>query len=230
MARFRETETRVFGKSDVDLAPGIALRDAVGTDPNIASATGFVAQGPETAPQGAPQIAATQAPAQSAPTVPTPAHITVSAPAQDSPDSKTYEDEQGNIYARSFRPNSGGLDSMSSVIGDVVPGDVLALDPSGTGVRRANLAEDATVVGIATGVPTPDRAGGTSVSFAVAGIVTCNVDATAGAIRPGDLLVSSPNAGYAVRADAPSPGTIVGKALQALEGGTGTIRMLVVLR
>ena len=155
MARFRETEARVFGRSDVDLAPGIALRDAVGTDPNIASATGFLAQGPETASHGAPQIAATQASAQSAPTVPTSSHITVSAPAQDRPDSKTYEDEQGNIYARSFRPNSGGLDSVSSVIGDVTPGDVLALDPSGTGVRRADLAEDVTVVGIATGVPTP---------------------------------------------------------------------------
>ena len=48
--------------------------------------------------------------------------------------------------------------------------------------------------------------------------MTCNVDATLGAIRPGDLLVSSPNAGYAVRSDAPAPGTIVGKALEALAG------------
>ena len=64
----------------------------------------------------------------------------------------------------------------------------------------------------------------------MAGVVSCNEDATAGAVKAGDLLVSSPNPGYAVRADSPAAGTILGKALEALPAGTGTIRVLVVLR
>ena len=55
------------------------------------------------------------------------------------------------------------------------------------------------------------------------------VDASYGAIHPGDLLVSSPNPGYAMRADNPAPGTIIGKALGSLESGTGTIPVLVTL-
>ena len=55
------------------------------------------------------------------------------------------------------------------------------------------------------------------------------VDATLGAIEPGDLLVASAHAGYAMPMDAPQPGTMVGKALAALDAGTGTIPVLVVL-
>jgi hypothetical protein len=116
------------------------------------------------------------------------------------------------------------------VIGTVEPGDVLAFDPAGFGVRRADAAGDVAVVGIATGSPSVDATGKTSVPFAVAGIVTCNVDANGGPVRVGDLLVSSPNPGFAVRSDAPMTGTVLGKALEALPSGTGTIRVLVVLR
>jgi len=55
------------------------------------------------------------------------------------------------------------------------------------------------------------------------------VDASYGAIQPGDLLTASPNPGYAMRAADPKPGTIVGKALEALDAGTGTIKVLVTL-
>jgi hypothetical protein len=55
-------------------------------------------------------------------------------------------------------------------------------------------------------------------------------DASYGAIAPGDRLVASPNPGYAMRADAPLPGTIVGKALGALPSGTGTIPVIVTLQ
>ena len=49
--------------------------------------------------------------------------------------------------------------------------------------------------------------------------------------RPGDLLVSSPTAGHAMRAPDPaSPGAVIGKALESLEAGTGKIRMIVMLR
>jgi hypothetical protein len=55
------------------------------------------------------------------------------------------------------------------------------------------------------------------------------VDASYGAIQPGDLLIASPNPGYAMRAADPKPGTIIGKALEALDAGTGTIKVMVTL-
>jgi hypothetical protein len=55
-------------------------------------------------------------------------------------------------------------------------------------------------------------------------------DASYGAILPGDLLVSSPTPGHVMRAVAPLPGTIVGKAAERLGGGVGLIQVLVMLR
>lgn len=56
------------------------------------------------------------------------------------------------------------------------------------------------------------------------------VDASYGTIAPGDLLVASPNPGYAMKATSPKPGTIIGKALAALTSGTGTIPVLITLQ
>ena len=56
------------------------------------------------------------------------------------------------------------------------------------------------------------------------------VDASYGAIAPGDRLVASPNPGYAMRADAPQPGAIIGKALGALRSGAGVIPVIVTLQ
>jgi hypothetical protein len=59
---------------------------------------------------------------------------------------------------------------------------------------------------------------------------TLRADATYGAIQPGDLLVSSPTPGHAMRAGDPQVGTVVGKALGALDAGTGSIPVLVTLQ
>ena len=56
------------------------------------------------------------------------------------------------------------------------------------------------------------------------------VDASYGAVAPGNLLVASPNPGYAMRATSPAPGTIIGKALGALESGTGVIPVIVTMQ
>jgi hypothetical protein len=61
-------------------------------------------------------------------------------------------------------------------------------------------------------------------------VVQCKVDATYGSIRQGDALTSSPTPGHAMFAAAPRSGAILGKALEPLESGTGTIRVLVLLR
>ncbi len=68
------------------------------------------------------------------------------------------------------------------------------------------------------------------VPVAVVGIVPCKVSAENGPIQPGDLLVTSGTPGHAMRADAPSVGTVVGKALDSLANGTGKIRILVTLQ
>jgi len=61
-------------------------------------------------------------------------------------------------------------------------------------------------------------------------VILCKVDAGYGSIRPGDLLTSSPTAGHAMRALETIPGTILGKALEPLDIGTGQIRVLLMLR
>jgi hypothetical protein len=68
------------------------------------------------------------------------------------------------------------------------------------------------------------------VPLALPGIAECRVDAGYGSVRPGDLLVTSPTPGHAMRAHEAAAGTILGKAAESLETGTGTIRILVMPR
>ena len=60
----------------------------------------------------------------------------------------------------------------------------------------------------------------------------CKVSAENGAIRTGDLLVTSNTPGHAMKGTDPARmlGAIVGKALEPLEGGTGVILVLVTLQ
>ena len=52
-----------------------------------------------------------------------------------------------------------------------------------------------------------------------------------GALRAGDLLVTSATPGHAMKAGPNAPtGTVIGKALEPLESGTGMVKMLVMLR
>jgi hypothetical protein len=169
-------------------------------------------------------------------------------------------DADHDIYARSFRPSSQDLASLVNVSEPVEPGDVLVIDRDNPGMmRKAFEAHDTGVIGIVavdagvvlgmqppvTGIsnmhhseiedPTSDD-GETVTSpslrtaVALAGVVSCRVDANYGAVWPGDLLVSSPTPGHAMRADAPLPGTMLGKALEPLQEGVGAIKVLVMLR
>jgi hypothetical protein len=58
------------------------------------------------------------------------------------------------------------------------------------------------------------------------------VDASFGAIQPGDLLVASTHAGYAMKATdkTQTSGAVIGKALGGLETGTGTVPVMVTLK
>jgi hypothetical protein len=67
--------------------------------------------------------------------------------------------------------------------------------------------------------------------LALVGQVPVRVSAENGPIVPGDLLVASSTPGHAMRGgEDPPAGTVVGKALEGLESGTGVIQMLVMLQ
>jgi hypothetical protein len=167
-------------------------------------------------------------------------------------------DAEGNVYAKSFRPSASDLASLAAVAEPVEAGDVLVIDPRQAGVMSlARQTASSAVFGIVAadpGVvlgtqPPPDAGtydeGGeeTPVSEAVvavpepiqvpvalSGVALCKVDAGYGSILPGDLLTTSPSPGHAMRTDEPLPGTILGKALEPLDTGTGLIKVLVMLR
>ena len=63
------------------------------------------------------------------------------------------------------------------------------------------------------------------VQVALAGRVPVRVDASFGAVRPGDPLAASPVPGVAMKARGPGP--MVGTALEGLERGEGTVTMFV---
>jgi hypothetical protein len=167
------------------------------------------------------------------------------APSRAELDTVIPADDEGNVCAPSVPPSSREVASLVDVSEAVEPGDVLVIDREAPGMMRRGLAgHDAGVIGVVSenvgvvlGSQSPmltDEEAGTKTAHraevAMAGVVSCKVDAAYGAIWPGDLLVTSPTSGHAMRTDSPLPGTIVGKALEALEEGTGLIRVLVMLR
>ncbi len=113
----------------------------------------------------------------------------------------------------------------------VETGDLLSNQPARPGrLVRANQPNEAAVMGVVAGAANQrwtERA-----PLALAGtIVLCKVDASYGPIAANDLLVASPTPGFAMHAPAGIlPGTIVAKALESRESGTGTIRVLVMSR
>jgi hypothetical protein len=119
--------------------------------------------------------------------------------------------------------------------GAAEPGDILALDAERAGLlHRAEQMADAAVIGVAMafkGAPEGDEGATTSQALvALTGLVVCKVDAGYGAIRAGDLLTTSPTPGHAMRALDTFPGTVLGRALESLDAGTGSIQVLLMPR
>jgi len=110
--------------------------------------------------------------------------------------------------------------------GVIEAGDVVVLDPLVAGaVKRCDSAGDRGLVGVAAA---PDLEG--TVNVAVATILDVLVDAELGAVAPGDLLTTSATPGAAMRSPVAEAGTILGKALEPLDSGVGTIRVLLMPR
>jgi len=157
-------------------------------------------------------------------------------------------DVTGNIRAT-------GTTSAASVIGAVyqdvaewVPaseamaaGSVVVIDTAAVnGVAPSRVPYDTMVAGVISAQPGVllGTEGASKVKVATTGRVPVRVDAGRGAVRTGDLLVTSDKPGVAMRSEPVEfggvkmhrPGTIIGKALEPLPSGEGEILVLLSLQ
>ena len=143
---------------------------------------------------------------------------------------------------------NSGADFAESVAVDAPahefePGDVVAIDPASP--RRFSLCRTPNSALVAGIVSTRPAVVGTvhdmaaegrealagEVRVGIVGIVPTKVCDEGGAIRIGDLLVTSSRPRMAMRApDRPAPGTIIGKALGELGEGAGKVEVLMTAR
>jgi len=147
---------------------------------------------------------------------------------------------------------SGGADfaELLPAASGLEPGDVVVIGPDGK-LARSSKANQTNVAGVYSTAPAflggmtagmekmegRDAAARDHAPVAVVGIVPVKVSAENGAIRPGDLLTASNTPGHAMKASPVNvggvefyrPGTIIGKALEPLDEGTGVIRVLITL-
>jgi hypothetical protein len=144
-------------------------------------------------------------------------------------------ESNGNVEAHgSFIPNGVDYADQLPAQGDLEPGDVVAMGEDGL-LHRATSANESDVAGVYSTKPgvvgRQEEEQRATIPVALAGVIPVKVTSENGAIRVGDLLVSSSKPGEAMRAPAnPVPGTVFGKAMQSMDGSTGKIEMLVWLR
>jgi hypothetical protein len=121
--------------------------------------------------------------------------------------------------------------TLLPVSGSASAGDVLVLDATAPGwLRASDRATDAGVAGCVLEDPEGFQVPAGVRAIATTGAALCRVDASHGAIALGDLLTTSSTPGHAMRAGEPAAGAILGKAMEPLASGTGTIRVLVTLQ
>lgn len=124
---------------------------------------------------------------------------------------------------------------------DMEPGTVVVLNGERVNeVMPSHRAYDTSVAGVVSAKPGIILGVGsdTKEQIATTGRVKVRVDATRAPVRIGDLLVTSDAPGTAMRSEPMElngrrfhqPGTIIGKALEPLEGGTGEILVLLSLQ
>jgi len=99
-------------------------------------------------------------------------------------------------------------------------------------LTRSTGAYDPTFAGVISTKPALNIGGNRgehAKPLALAGLVKCKVTTVNGPIKRGDLLVTSSKPGHAMRADPDEvkPGTLIGKALEPLAEGDGTILVLI---
>ena len=123
----------------------------------------------------------------------------------------------------------------------LAPGTVVILDPERSNhVLASKGSYDTAVAGVVSEKPglSLGEAGEGKALVATTGRVKVRVDATRAPIRIGDLIVTSDLEGVAMKSEPVvvggrrihAPGTIIGKALEPLAGGTGEILVLLSLQ
>ena len=144
--------------------------------------------------------------------------------------------EGGNVKAR-YQDVAEWVDSSE----ELSAGTVVVLDSSKSNqVIASTMAYDSRVAGVISlqpGIALGEEGKG-RVLVATTGRVKVRVDASNGPINIGDLLVTSDKSGLAMKSVAVEiggvrihrPGTLVGKALEPLSGGTGEILVLLSLQ
>jgi hypothetical protein len=124
---------------------------------------------------------------------------------------------------------------------ELVAGTVVVLDQAKSNqVIASSRAYDTGVAGVISSQPgiALGENGAGKVLVATTGRVRIKVDASRGSIQVGDLLVTSDVLGVAMKSQAIDvggvqihrPGTLIGKALEPLEKGTGEILVLLTLQ
>lgn len=123
------------------------------------------------------------------------------------------------------------------------PGDVVELDPNKAGYfRKSRSAKSTLVAGIISTAPAVTLGNDFDNSkenwqdsrplLALAGRVPVKVTAKFGSIQVGDLLISSPIPGYAMKCPEARQciGAVIGKAMEPIAEGVGKIEVQVMLR
>ena len=153
-------------------------------------------------------------------------------------------DKTGNVYSDSayygagFYTGSADVAEWVLVSEPVEPGDVLELDPDQAGHYRKSRGPCSTLVagavstqpGVVLGSPITYSPPTTHAQalLALLGIVPMKVTNEGGPIQPGDLLTTSSSPGYAMKWNQEDGMTcsLVAKALEPLDSGTGVIQVL----
>jgi hypothetical protein len=121
----------------------------------------------------------------------------------------------------------------------IEPGTVMVIDRDGA-LQISECAYDKRVAGVISGAGNfkpaiilgRRKSQERTMPIALVGRVYCKADASASPIEVGDLLTTSPTAGYAMKALDPlkSFGAVIGKALRPLPTGSGLIPILIALQ
>jgi hypothetical protein len=154
----------------------------------------------------------------------------------------------GNILGAGNITANGNIAAKYQDVAEWVPaatemaaGTVVVLDPERPNeVMPSSQAYDTTVAGVVSAQPglILGEAGEAKAKIAATGRVKVKVDATQAPVKIGDLLVTSERPGYAMKSQPLNingrnfhqPGTVVGKALEPLDKGTGEILVLLSLQ
>lgn len=144
---------------------------------------------------------------------------------------------EGTLSGTSVKATYQDVAEWVPATDDLAPGTVVVLNPEHNNeVMASSRAYDTRVAGVVSPQPgiTLGEGGADKETVATMGRVRVRVDATAGPIGIGDLLVTSGASGMAMKSmpvemmgvEMHGPGTILGKALESLSGGTGEILVL----